>query len=424
MKTPNNWLSIALGNMSTFIRGVTFPKGSRLESYENETVAVATTKAAQQPGIEHDKLYFIPKSFVKRLEQFLLPNDIVISIANSLDLVGRVTFATKKDEGITWGAFLGVIRANPKLIYPYFLYSFLTTAETKQYFRKNARTTTNISNISSDSILSLQIPVPPLAEQKRIVKKIEELFGVIDEQVKRLEATQEALVSYRQSVLNAYFRNSNYPKCKIKDFIVLKNGYAFDSKSYQNAGIPVVRISNITTNRKVFLDNAVYVEDKQEYQNFIVSKGDLLLAMSGATTGKLGIYEENVKAFQNQRVGNLKIIDKTKCLSKFRNYLFFSLSDAILHLAYGGAQPNISGTKLLNLTSILPSIEQQRDIVKKIETAFAFADKAQAAITNALEQAKQLKQSILKRAFEGKLVPQDPNDKPIDLTQLKKDKQK
>lgn len=66
----------------------------------------------------------------------------------------------------------------------------------------------------------------------------------------------------------------------------------------------------------------------------------------------------------------------------------------------------------------LPSLPEQKAIVEKIEKAFACADKAQAAISAALEQAKQLKQSILKRAFEGRLVPQDPNDKPVDLTQL------
>ena len=71
-----------------------------------------------------------------------------------------------------------------------------------------------------------------------------------------------------------------------------------------------------------------------------------------------------------------------------------------------------------------PSLPEQKAIVKKIENAFAFADKAQATITGTLEQAKQLKQSILKRAFEGKLVLQDPNDKPVDLTQIKKDKHK
>lgn len=87
-------------------------------------------------------------------------------------------------------------------------------------------------------------------------------------------------------------------------------------------------------------------------------------------------------------------------------------------------QVELAKKEIQNAAIKLPSLPEQKAIVKDIETAFAFADKAQETITASLEQAKQLKQSILKQAFEGKLVPQDPNDTPIDLTQLKKDKRK
>ena len=435
MRTPNNWLSIALGNMSTFIRGVTFPKGSRLESYENGTVAVATTKAAQQPGIEHDKLYFIPKSFVKRLEQFLLPNDIVISIANSLDLVGRVTFATKKDEGITWGAFLGVIRANPKLIYPYFLYSFLTTAETKQYFRKNARTTTNISNISSDSILSLQIPVPPLAEQKRIVKKIEELFGVIDEQVKRLEATQEALISYRQSILQQAFSGNLY-KATEWDTVLFNDicTYIQRGKSpryIDYSTLPVInqkciRWNELQTQYLKYIDPAQFDTWTRERH---VKPMDILWNSTGTgTIGRAYLYRGT--EIKDAVVDSHVTIVRPDIKKVNPTFLFFYIQspfvqDKIEKMQSGSTnQVELARKEIQNVVIALPSLAEQKAIVKKIETAFAFADKAQAAITDALEQAKQLKQSILKRAFEGKLVPQDPNDKPVNLTQLKKDKQK
>ena len=85
----------------------------------------------------------------------------------------------------------------------------------------------------------------------------------------------------------------------------------------------------------------------------------------------------------------------------------------------------VNGVEFLKEYSInLPSLPEQKAIVAKIETAFAAADKAEKAISAALEQTKQLKQSILKRAFEGKLVPQDPNDEPVDLSQIKKHKGK
>lgn len=432
LNQQNKWISVHLGDISTFIRGVTFPKGSRLESYENGTVAVATTKAAQQPGIEHDKLYFIPKSFVKRLEQFLLPNDIVISIANSLDLVGRVTFATKKDEGITWGAFLGVIRANPKLIYPYFLYSFLTTAETKQYFRKNARTTTNISNISSDSILSLRIPVPPLAEQKRIVKKIEELFGVIDAQVKRLEATQEALVSYRQSILQQAFSGKLHKTSTWKK-ITLQEAVDINPKTI----LPVLPDSEMVS----FLPMLAVQEESLEYREQEASfgkvkKGYTKFQDEDVLFAKITPCMENGKGCIVHNLSHGIGFGSTefhvlRChknvFPKFIYYFVIRRSfraEAKNKMSGAVGQQRVPAEFVKEYTIELPSLPEQKTIVKKIETAFAFADKAQAAITDALEQAKQLKQSILKRAFEGKLVPQDPNDKPIDLTQLKKDKQK
>lgn len=201
---------------------------------------------------------------------------------------------------------------------------------------------------------------------------------------------------------------SNWIERPLKDFIILKNGYAFDSNSYQEQGIPVVRISDITTEQQVSLDNTVCVADKPDYQNFIISKGDLLLAMSGATTGKLGIYSENTKIFQNQRVGNLKIINTNICDSKFRNYLFFSLSNTILKLAYGGAQPNISGARLLSLSCVLPPLAEQKRIVKKIEELFAIINKTVKYLNDTKQHLAQYRQSVLQNVFgalTGEFVP-------------------
>ncbi|MBR1980817.1 restriction endonuclease subunit S [Candidatus Proelusimicrobium excrementi] len=192
-------------------------------------------------------------------------------------------------------------------------------------------------------------------------------------------------------------------KCRLGDFIFLQNGYAFDSKSYRPQGVPVIRISNLTTEHQVILDEVIYVRDRPEYQNFVIKQGDLLLAMSGATTGKLGVYSHIQKVFQNQRVGNLKIINPKMCDNKFRNYLFFALTNTILKLAYGGAQPNISSAKLLSLSCSLPPLAEQKRIVKKIEELFAIIDKTVKSLNETKEELAQYRQSVLQQAFSGKL---------------------
>ena len=125
--------------------------------------------------------------------------------------------------------------------------------------------------------------------------------------------------------------------------------------------------------------------------------------MSGATTGKLGVYSHIQKVFQNQRVGNLKIINPKMCDNKFRNYLFFALTNTILKLAYGGAQPNISSAKLLSLSCSLPPLAEQKRIVKKIEELFAIIDKTVKSLNETKEELAQYRQSVLQQAFSGKL---------------------
>ena len=139
----------------------------------------------------------------------------------------------------------------------------------------------------------------------------------------------------------------NWCECKFGDVGYLQNGYAFNSKLYKEKGINLIRISDIQDN-EVILDNCVKVSEKVD-ECFQVHKGDFLLAMSGATTGKTGIYNSEDEALLNQRVGNLKIYDEKVLLPKFRNYFISNKRSLIEKLAYGGAQPNISKAMIEDL---------------------------------------------------------------------------
>jgi len=103
-------------------------------------------------------------------------------------------------------------------------------------------------------------------------------------------------------------------KVKLREVCDFRNGFAFKSTTFKDSGIPVIRITNIV-NHSVDLTDAKYIEPsdyKETLEPYIISLGNILVAMSGATTGKIGIYSLKEKAYQNQRVGmfapNLKKI--------------------------------------------------------------------------------------------------------------------
>ena len=193
----------------------------------------------------------------------------------------------------------------------------------------------------------------------------------------------------------------NWCECKFSDVCYLQNGYAFDSKSYKEKGTYLIRISDIQNN-EVHCTNCVKVTEEVD-KCFTVSYGDFLLAMSGATTGKTGVYKDSNKALLNQRVGNLKIYDENIIIPKFRNYFISSKRQEIEKLAYGGAQPNISKSMIENLKMLLPPLEEQGRIVEKIEELFSDIDNGIEDLKIAQAQIKQYRQSVLKSAFEGKL---------------------
>ena len=166
--------------------------------------------------------------------------------------------------------------------------------------------------------------------------------------------------------------NKYYPKlpkgwvmCKLSDVCKINCGFAFSSNDYCTEGIPLIRISNIKHNT-IDLSECVFIQNTID-NKFLISKGDLLIAMSGATTGKIGIYDKNSIAYLNQRVGNVKILSNTLLLPEYRNIYMLSKVNEILNIAYGGAQPNISTSDIENLDFMLPPLSEQKRIVTKVE---------------------------------------------------------
>jgi len=190
---------------------------------------------------------------------------------------------------------------------------------------------------------------------------------------------------------------------KLGDVCKLKNGFAFKSSDYSNGGVPVIRISDINSGI-VSSRKAVRVNANTEYENYLVENNDLLVAMSGATTGKFGIFKSEEKAYQNQRVGKFKILDNNVLEQQFLYYQLHALKRQIEKDAYGGAQPNISSSKIEQMEIVLPPLSEQQEIVAKIEELLSELDKGKEQLETAWQQLKVYRQAVLKWAFEGKLT--------------------
>lgn len=277
------------------------------------------------------------------------------------------------------------------------------------------------------------IPIPPLNEQKRIVAKIEELFSEIDNGLKNLQRTQEVLKVYRQSLLKIAFdskltekwRQKNRIKewnreklekltCKVGSGATPKGG----KNSYHKEGIPFIRSMNIhfsgfDLSGLVFIDQS----QAQSLNNVIVKEGDVLLNITGASIGRVTKAPANMDSARvNQHVCIIRCLPHV-LESQFLNLYLSSpeIQYKIVMENYGVTRPALTKKQILDLTIPLPTMEEQRLIVDEVSRKLQEIISLECAYTKQFLFSKQLRQSILKKAFAGELVPQDPNDEPANV---------
>jgi len=172
----------------------------------------------------------------------------------------------------------------------------------------------------------------------------------------------------------------------------VQGGFAFRSEDYQNQGFPIIRISNIIDGYVKITDDTVCVAEKivSELEQFRLFQGDILIAMSGATTGKVGYVQKKFpQAYLNQRVGRLKPDEKEVDI----NYLYLLLRqpgylEKIFRNAFGSAIPNVSPGFIESLEVFLPPLPEQKRIAAILNEQIAAVEKARAAAEAQLEAAQ------------------------------------
>ena len=187
---PDSWKWVALGEVIDIVRGITFPANQKTKEAAPGRIACLRTANVQQ-SIEWDDLLFVDRSFMGREEQLIQHRDIVMSMANSRELVGKVALIEDIPHAeATFGGFLGVLR--PRKIDPRFAMAVLRTPYARSLLIDSSSQTTNIANVSLAKLRPLPFPLPPEAEQSRIVTRVTQLRRLCFELRQRL-AEREAV---------------------------------------------------------------------------------------------------------------------------------------------------------------------------------------------------------------------------------------
>lgn len=203
-----------------------------------------------------------------------------------------------------------------------------------------------------------------------------------------------------------------WPILNLGEICGFQNGFAFKSKLFTESGIPVLRISNIQGG-SIDLSKIVYTDPKsykEELGRYHVGDGDLLIAMSGATTGKIGVNSTGLSFLLNQRVG--KFLPSNKLDKQYLYYYLTTKVEKHLEISAGAAQPNLSTEQIKAIKIPLPSLLEQKRIVAILDQVFADIEKARAIAEANLKNARELFDSYLQQVFsqrgEGWI------DKPLD----------
>ena len=261
--------------------------------------------------------------------------------------------------------------------------------------------------ITRTNLEPLEISFPEsLAEQQRIVGLLDEAFeGLATAKAnaeKNLQNARALFESHLQSVFTQ--RGPGWVEKRLEDVCGLQNGFAFKSSTFKPSGAPILRISNIqggrieAGNRLVFFDPKDYRENLDRYR---IVEDDLLIAMSGATTGKLGFNTESTVYYLNQRVGKFEPSEKLN-----KRFLYHFLSTKVeenLRISAGAAQPNLSTEQIKGFVLPLPSVDEQERIVEALETLSEETQRLARLYDQKLAALDTLKKSLLHQAFTGEL---------------------
>ncbi|MCH7227227.1 restriction endonuclease subunit S [Haloferula sp. A504] len=292
---------------------------------------------------------------------------------------------------------------------------------------------TTIKHFTRKSFLNYSLPVPPLAEQKRIADKLEVLLGRVDACRARLDRLPALLKRFRQSVLAAATSGKLTEEWRVEEAVgddwhdtqvqdiaqqIFDGPFGSHLKTvdYTSSGIRVARLENIGwmnfhADKEAFISPAKY----KTLTRHTLKSDDVLFSSFISEETRVAVLPDSWSGNAINKSDCYCIrADQQRCLPKF---LMLRLAcRSTFHLlaenVHGATRPRINLGQLKSFTFALPSLAEQQEIVHRVEALFAFADRIESGLAEARKLIDRLTPATLAKAFRGELAPQDPNDEP------------
>jgi len=427
---PINWILIKVVDVSEIVRGITYQKSDASTTiFDNSCLVLRGGNIQDGKIVIEDDCVYVPDSIVKKDQKLRKGDVIIVGSTGSAKLIGKAAFSLSDEDEISFGAFLVMLRPNKKIESRYFDYFFLT-----EFYRTEIRELAggiNINNIRREHLEGIDFPLPPLPEQQRIVAKLDTLFGRLDALKTSLDRIPQLLKDFRQKVLNQAVTGKLTEDCnKLEnwEFVSIDRlvgsirtdirtgpfGSSLNKSEHQLDGIPVWGIESISKKGEFTGQNKIYITKAKakELKSFEVLGGDIIISRSG-TVGELcllpndisfGIISTNLMKISL----NKKVINPTFFCYQFKGSQ--DLLDKLQELCSGSTRLFLTQTILKKLVFALPPIEEQQEIVRRVETLFAKASQIESSYQKLKAKIEQLPQALLAKAFRGELVEQLPTD--------------
>ncbi|ABD89188.1 restriction endonuclease subunit S [Rhodopseudomonas palustris] len=375
-----------------------------------------------------DAVYISEDHFKALVKHHVRAGDVLIAALG--DPVGRSCIAPSDISPALVKADCFRLRCSPHLSAP-FIMLWLNSECAREAFSSAAHGLGRV-RINLSDFRTTVVPVPPATEQGRIVAKIDNLSAKSKRSRDHLDHIPQLVEKYKQAILAAAFRGElthewrvnnldqkwPWPECSLSDIANIGTGATpkrGEQRYYSNGNIPWITSGAVKHAVVQAADEYITEAAVRETNCKVFPAGTILMAMygEGKTRGRVTVL--GINAATNQAVAAIQVRADSPAV---RDFVVWHLRSGYLELrerAAGGVQPNLN-LGIVNAWRIpLPSRDEQMEVVRRVQKAFAWIDRLTIETTSARKLIDRLDQAILAKAFRGELVPQDPNDEPASI---------